>query len=90
MKAEIDTFNSAVAERFGERTLLGNAAKPASGAAFEKAAFGMRSGERQKLAAAWPVMRAGQQVAAQERTQQALKESETLRQTQRQSQGLKQ
>jgi hypothetical protein len=35
-------------------------------------------------------MRAGQKLAAQERTQQALKEAEALRQTQSKSQGLKQ
>ncbi len=90
VKADIDSFNKAVSERFGERTFLGNASKEASGPGFEKAAQGMQPRERQQLAAAWPVMRAGQQVAAQERTQQALKESEALRQSQRQSQGLKQ
>ena len=90
VKAEIDSFNKAVSERFGERAFLGNAASEASGPGFEKAAQGMQPGERQKLAAAWPVMRTGQQIAAQERTQQALRESEALRQSQRQSQGLKQ
>jgi hypothetical protein len=90
VKAELDTFNKAVSERFGERAFLGNAAKEASGPGFEKAAQGMQPGERQKLAAVWPVMRAGQQLAAQERTEQALKQSEALRQSQRQSHGLKQ
>ncbi|MEZ4533365.1 MAG: Ti-type conjugative transfer relaxase TraA [Thermomicrobiales bacterium] len=90
VKAELDTFNKAVSERFGERTFLGNAAKDASGPAFEKTTEGMQQGGRQKVAAAWPVMRAGQQVAAHERTQQALKQSEALRQSQRQSQGLNQ
>ena len=88
-KAEIDTFNKAVSERFGERSLLSNAASAATGPAFERQAFGMSPGERQKLASAWPMMRAGQQLAAHERTAQALKEAETLRQTQRQSQVLK-
>lgn len=88
-KAEIDAFNKAVSERFGERSLLSNAAKDATGPAFEKQAFGMSPGERQKLAIAWPMMRAGQQLAAHERTTQALKEAEALRQTQRQSQVLK-
>ena len=90
VKAELDTFNKAVSERFGERTLLGNGARDPSGSTFEKAVQSMSSGEREKLAAAWPMMRAGQQLAAQERTQQALKESEALRQAQRQSKGLKQ
>lgn len=88
-KAEIDTFNKAVSERFGERSLLSHAAKDASGSPFEKQAFGMSPGERQKLATAWPMMRAGQQLAAHERTVQALKETEALRQSQRQSQVLK-
>lgn len=88
-KAEIDTFNKAVSERFGERTLLSAAAKDAAGSAFEKQAFGMSPGERERLASAWPVMRAGQQLAAHERTTQALKEAEALRQSQRQSPVLK-
>lgn len=88
-KAEIDTFNKAVSERFGERTLLSNAAREASGPTFEKQAFGMAPAERDKLASAWPLLRAGQQLAAHERTTQALKETEALRQSQRQSQVLK-
>ena len=90
VKAELDAFNRAVTERFGERSLLTNTARDPSGPAFDRAAEGMAPIERQKLAAAWPLLRAGQQLAAHERTQQALKESEALRQTQRQSQGLKQ
>ena len=90
VKSELDTFNKAVSDRFGERTLLDYAAKDASGPTFEKAAKDLSPVEKLKLAAAWPMMRAGQQVAAQERTQQALKESEALRQTQSKSQGLKQ
>lgn len=88
-KAEIDTFNKAVSERFGERTLLSNAAREASGPAFDKQAFGMSPAERDKLASAWSLLRAGQQLAAHERTNQALKETEALRQSQRQSQVLK-
>ena len=90
VKAELDTFNKAVSERFGERTLLGNAAKDPSGATFDKAAQGMSPADREKLSTAWPTMRTGQQLAAHERTQQALKQSEALRQTQTKSQGLKQ
>jgi hypothetical protein len=47
------------------------------------------AGEQQKLAEAWPVMRAAQQLAAHERTVEALKQTENLRLTQRQSQVLK-
>ena len=90
VKAELDTFNKAVSERFGERTLLGSAAKNPSGSTFDKAAQDMSPGDREKLSTAWPTMRAGQQLAAHERTQQALKQSEAMRQTQTQSQGLKQ
>lgn len=88
-KAEIDGFNKAVSERFGERTLLSNAAGDTEGAVFSKAALGVPVAEREKLATAWPMMRAGQQLAAHERTVQALKETEALRQSQRQSQVLK-
>ena len=90
VKAELDTFNKAVSERFGERTLLGNAAKDPSGSTFDEAAHGMSPGDRDKLASAWLTMRAGQQLAAHERTQQALKQSEAMRQTQNKSQRLKQ
>jgi hypothetical protein len=60
-----------------------------SGPAFKSASASLARAEREQLAAALPIMRAGQQVAAQERTVQALKETEALRQTQRQSQVLK-
>lgn len=90
IKAEIDGFNKAVAERFGERTLLVNEARAASGKLFDKAAEGMPVAEKQKLAEAWPVMRAAQQLAAHERTTEALKQSENLRLSQRQSSVLKQ
>lgn len=90
VKAELDAFNRAVVERFGERSLLVNAARDPSGPAFDKAAEGMALQDRQRLATAWPLLRASQQLAAHERTQQALKESEALRQTQRQSHGLRQ
>lgn len=90
IKAEIDGFNRAVAERFGERTLLVNDARSPAGKLFDKAAEGMPAAEKQKLAEAWPVMRAAQQLAAHERTTEALKQSENLRLSQRQSSVLKQ
>ena len=90
VKAELDAFNRAVVERFGERSLLVNAARDPSGPAFDKAADGMALQDRQRLATAWPLLRAGQQLAAHERTRAALKESEALRQVQRQSQGMRQ
>ncbi|MER9726630.1 MULTISPECIES: hypothetical protein [unclassified Mesorhizobium] len=50
----------------------------------------MAPADRQKLAEAWPVMRAAQQLAAHERTVEALKQTEDLRLSQRQSPTLKQ
>lgn len=89
VKAEIDTFNRAMSERFGERAFLSEAAKDTSGPVFEKQAFGMPPAGRQELAKAWPIMRAAQQLAAHERTTEGLKQTEALRQSQRQSQVLK-
>jgi 23S rRNA G2069 N7-methylase RlmK/C1962 C5-methylase RlmI len=89
VKAEIDGFNKAIVERFGDRAFLSNSAKAPEGRVFEKLASGMRPEQRGELAAAWPTMRAAQRLAAQERTAQALRETETLRQSQRQSQTLR-
>ena len=83
VKAELDGFARAVSERFGERSLLANSAKAPDGPAFEKLAAGMNPAQRDELKAAWPAMRAAQQLAAQERAAAALKHAETLRQTQR-------
>jgi len=89
-KAEIDGFNKAITERFGERTLLTNAAREPSGKLFDRTADGLARGERQKLAEAWPVMRAAQQITAHERTVETLKQTENLRLSQRQTPVLKQ
>jgi hypothetical protein len=85
IKTEIDGFNKAVAERFGQRSMLVNEARAPYGKLFDKSAEGMAPAEKQKLAEAWPVMRAAQQLAAHERTSEAMKQSETLRLAQRQS-----
>ena len=89
VKAEIDALNTAVRQRFGERALLGNGAMDTGGPAFKAASTGLAPAEQQKLASAWPTIRAAQQLAAHERTVEALKQTEALRQTQRQSQVLK-
>lgn len=89
VKAEIDALNTAVRQRFGERALLGNGAMDTGGPAFKAASTGLAPAEQQKLASAWPAMRTAQQLAAHERTVTALKETEALRQTQRQGQVLK-
>ncbi|MGV1831956.1 Ti-type conjugative transfer relaxase TraA [Agrobacterium vitis] len=89
-KLEIDGFNQAVTERFGERTLLSNAAREPSGKLYEKLAEGMKPEQKEQLKQAWPVMRTAQQLAAHERTSQTLKQAEDLRLTQRQSPVMKQ
>ncbi|NTI45962.1 Ti-type conjugative transfer relaxase TraA (plasmid) [Agrobacterium tumefaciens] len=89
-KLEIDGFNKAVTERFGERTLLTNAARQPSGTLFDKLSNGMQPAQKEQLREAWPVMRTAQQIAAHERTTQTLKQAEELRLTQRQSPVMKQ
>ncbi|MDQ0563047.1 Ti-type conjugative transfer relaxase TraA [Rhizobium mesoamericanum] len=89
-KLEIDGFNKAVSERFGERTLLTNAARNPDGPLFDKMASGLQPAEKESLKEAWPVMRAAQQLAAHERTAATLKQVEDLRLTQRQTPALKQ
>jgi hypothetical protein len=89
VKAEIDALNTAVRQRFGERALLGNAAMDTGGPAFKAASAGLAPVEQQKLASAWPTMRTAQQLEAHGRTVEALKQTEALRQMQRQSQVLK-
>jgi hypothetical protein len=89
-KLEIDGFNKAVAERFGERSLLTTAAREPSGKLFDKLADGLRPQERERLKDAWPVMRTAQQLAAHERTTATLKQVEDLRLSQRQNPVLKQ
>jgi len=49
----------------------------------------MNTGQRDELKTAWPLMRTAQQLAAQERTAEALKQAETMRQSQRQGLSLK-
>src|SRR5690606_25025340 len=61
VKAEIDALNTAIRQRFGERALLGNGALGTDGPAFKAASFGLAPAEQQRLASAWPRMRAAQQ-----------------------------
>ncbi|RUV67305.1 MAG: Ti-type conjugative transfer relaxase TraA [Mesorhizobium sp.] len=89
-KIEIDGFNKAVAERFGERTLLTNAARNPAGQLFEKLAEGLQPQEKERLKEAWPVMRTAQQLAAHERTAATLKQAEDLALSQRQTPVMKQ
>lgn len=89
-KLEIDGFNQAVTERFGERVLLNNAGREPSGKLYEKLSEGMKPEQKEQLKQAWPVMRTAQQLAAHERTVQSLKLAEEQRLTQRQTPVLKQ
>ncbi|MDH0117150.1 Ti-type conjugative transfer relaxase TraA [Rhizobium pusense] len=89
-KLEIDGFNQSVTERFGERTLLSNAAREPSGKLYEKLSEGMKPEQKEQLKQAWPVMRTAQQLAAHERTVHSLKLAEEQRLTQRQTPVLKQ
>ncbi|ACM39795.1 MULTISPECIES: Ti-type conjugative transfer relaxase TraA [Rhizobium/Agrobacterium group] len=89
-KTEIDGFNQALAQRFGERTLLTNAAREPSGKLFDTLSEGMQPEQKERLKEAWPVMRTAQRLAAHERTVQSLKQSGELRLTQSQTSVLKQ
>lgn len=89
VKAELDGFARAVAERFGERTFLPLAAKDANGQTFSTVTAGMTAAQKAEAQSAWNAMRTVQQLAAHERTTEALKQAETLRQTKGQGLSLK-
>ncbi len=84
-KLEIDGFNKAVTERFGERTLLSNAGREPSGKVYEELTKGMKPEQKEELKQAWPVMRTAQQLSAHERTVNSLKLAEEQRLIQRQA-----
>ncbi len=86
VKVELEGFARAVAERFGERTFLPLAAKDANGQTFRTVTAGMTAAQKAEMQSAWNAMRTMQQLAAHERTTEALKQAETLRQAK--SQGL--
>ncbi len=89
VKAELEGFAKAVSERFGERTFLPLAAKDTDGKTFETVTSGMTAGQKAEIQNAWNSMRTVQQLAAHERTTEALKQAETLRQTRSQGLSLK-
>lgn len=77
-KGEIDRLNKSLDEKFGKRTF---GSKEPSGPAFEAAAAKIAEGDRSKLATAWPLFHAAQQVAAHEQKQaraQARAQTQTL------------
>ncbi|MBB4571567.1 Ti-type conjugative transfer relaxase TraA [Rhizobium leucaenae] len=89
VKAELEGFAKAVAERFGERTFLGVAAKDASGETFKTITAGMSPGQKAEVQSAWSLMRAVQKLSAHERTVEALKQAEAMRQAKGQGMSLK-
>ncbi|MBY4617133.1 Ti-type conjugative transfer relaxase TraA [Rhizobium redzepovicii] len=89
VKAELDRFAKAVSERFGERTFLGIASKDPSGETFKSVTAGMNPAQKAEVQTAWNSMRTIQQLSAHEKTTEALKQAETLRQTRSQGLSLK-
>ncbi|KSV65040.1 Dtr system oriT relaxase [Sinorhizobium sp. GL2] len=89
VKAELEGFAKAVTERFGERTFLPQTARDTNGEVFRTITAGMKAGQKAEVQSAWTMMRTVQQLGAHERTGQALKQSEALRQTQNQGLSLK-
>ncbi|KAA1184443.1 Ti-type conjugative transfer relaxase TraA [Rhizobium tropici] len=89
VKAELQGFAKAVTERFGERTFLPLAAKDANGETFTAITAGMSPGQKAQVQSAWSLMRAVQKLGAHERTVEALKQAETLRQAKGQGMSLK-
>lgn len=82
VKAEIDRVGSAVNQRLGERALLGLDAKSIEGQSFKVASADLASGDKVKLAEAWPTLRAVQQFTTHEKSVNALKHAEAARLTQ--------
>ncbi|WP_165225642.1 Ti-type conjugative transfer relaxase TraA [Affinirhizobium pseudoryzae] len=89
VKVELEGFARAVAQRFGERTFLPLAAKDANGQTFSTVTAGMTAAQKAEVQSAWNAMRTVQQLAAHERTTEALKQAQTLRQTKSQGLSLK-
>ncbi len=89
VKAELEGFARAVSERFGERTFLPLAAKDTNGQTFNTVTAGMTPGQKAEVQSAWNSMRTVQQLAAHERTTEALKQAEALRQAKSQGLSLK-
>jgi Ti-type conjugative transfer relaxase TraA len=89
VKAELEGFARAVSERFGERTFLGIASKDANGETYKSLTSGMNSVQKAEVQTAWNSMRTIQQLSAHERTTEAIKQAETVRQIKSQGLSLK-
>ena len=89
VKVELDGLAKAVSERFGERTFLGLSAKDAGGETFKSVTRGMTDTQKAEVQLAWNSMRTVQQLSAQERAVEGIKQAETIRQTQAKGLSLK-
>ncbi|PSS59978.1 Ti-type conjugative transfer relaxase TraA [Ensifer sp. NM-2] len=89
VKAELEGFAKAVAQRFGERTFMPLAAKDTNGETFKTITAGMSPVQKAEVQSAWSLMRAVHKLSAHERTTEALKHAETLRQAKGQGMSLK-
>jgi hypothetical protein len=89
VKAELEGFARAVSARFGERTFLGVSSNDANGEAYKSITSGMNTAQKAEVQTAWNSMRTIQQLSAHERTSEAMKHAETMRQTKRQGLSLK-
>jgi hypothetical protein len=87
VKAELDRYGAALEKKFGDRAFLGLEAKAPTGPAFDAVASQVAPADQSALASQWANMRAAQQLAAHERSEMALKQSEAARQSQ--GQGIK-
>jgi len=81
VKAELDGFAKAVADRFGERTFLGIAANAANGEACRALTATMHDTQKLEVQSAWSVMRTVQQLGVHERATEAVRQSKAMRQT---------
>ena len=81
VRSELEGFAKAVAARFGERSLLPLAAGDAKGAVFARLTSGLNPGQRLEVEKAWALMRTVQQLAAHQRSADALKASQGMRAT---------
>jgi Ti-type conjugative transfer relaxase TraA len=89
VKAELDRFAKAVAERFGMHAFLSSAAKEPHAGTFTNLMEGLSVEQKSEIRAAWSVMRAAQQLAAHERAAEAVAQAKVLRQAQMKGLSLK-
>ncbi len=81
IKAELAGFTNAISMRFGERSMLSLDAKDTNGKTFQSITAGMTSRQKAEVRSAWSIMRTAQQLAAYQRSEDAMKKAEALRQT---------